>query len=884
MKSKKPIRGKQKTSRDRVSQAREMAGDLLIAAIGASAGGIESFTELLKYLPKDTGMAFVLIQHLDPKHESALTTLLSKRTAMPVKEATNGMRAEENHVYVIPPNATMSISGHTLNLSPRGESAAAHMTIDHFMRALAEAQGSRAIGVILSGYGTDGTLGMAEIQAQGGVTFAQDEGTAKFANMPKSAIAAGCVDYVLPPREIARELARIARHPYVGRGHAEEPETATTEGGLGAIFHLLQRSTGVDFAQYRQSTILRRIHRRMVVHKMESIKEYVKYVQRSPVEMKALYQDVLINVTSFFRNPNVFEGMKADLFPKILKNRGPNAPIRVWTPACASGEETYSAAIALLEFLGARSAPTTVQFFGTDVNESCVTRARNGFYPENIESDVSAERLRRFFTKVEDGYRISTNIRDACIFAQHNVLSDPPFSQMDLICCRNLLIYLEPTAQNRVVSLFHYATRPGGFLVLGTSEGVGTASHLFAMENRPLRFFSKKGLPGRQAVTFSLSRSADMAGQRTMRPPAKPQETTWSYPEIQKEFDRRLLTHYAPAVAFINEDLEIVHTRGNVSRYFKLASGRASLSILKMVREGLLLELRNAINRAKKEDAAVRKQNVRMKVEDETGDRHNGGDHMREVNFQVAPFRTGNQSELYFMVILEDAPAKPRPRKTSPARREEREDGARVAKLEQELAATKEYLQSLIETQEATNEELQAANEEILSSNEELQSTNEELETAKEELQSTNEELSTVNDELRSRNAEVSQINSDLTNLLGSIDMSIMMVGSDLTIRRFTPRAQKIFGLMPHDVGRPLSNINPSVELPDFQEMVKQVMANPQTIERTLTDREGNSYRLRVVPYRLADDRIDGTVITVAMAGGGSPRAKSSKARQTGSN
>ena len=845
------------------ARAASAGSELLITAIGASAGGIESFTELLEHLPADTGMAFVLIQHLDPKHESGLTNLFSRKSSMAVKEVKDGMRVEANHVYVIPPNAMMSISNHTLSLSPRGESTTSHMTIDHFMRALAEAQGNRAIGVILSGYGSDGTLGMAEIQAQGGVTFAQDENTAKFSNMPRSAIAAGCVDYVLPPKGIARELGRIARHPCVVRPPVEEVEAEPLiEGGLNAIFHLLRRSTGVDFTQYRQSTILRRIHRRMVVHKLEAMKEYVKYVQSSPAEIKALYQDMLINVTSFFRNPAVFEGMKAEILPLILKNRGTDATIRVWTPGCASGEETYSVAIVLLEFLGGRGSRTSVQLFGTDVNDSGVTRARAGVYPENIESDVSPERLRRYFTKVEGGYRISKNIRDVCIFAQHNVLNDPPFSQMDLICCRNLLIYLEPAAQNRVIWLFHYATRAGGYMVLGTSEGVGAASHLFSLENRSLKFFSKKGLPSRQAVTFSLSRPRETAEQGPIRLPAKPQDSTWNYLEIQKEFDRRLLAQFAPAAAFINEDLEIIHTRGNISRYFKLAPGRASLSVLKMAREGLLLDLRNAINRAKKDSVPVHKHNVQVKIGNGNGN-EDEGEQARRVNFQVLPFRLGNLNELYYMILLEDAHIPPNPGRETRSSKEEKQNAGRVAKLEQELSATKEYLQSVIETQEVTNEELQSANEEILSSNEELQSTNEELETAKEELQSANEELSTVNDELRSRNTEVSQANTDLTNLLASVDLAIVMVGSDFTIRRFTPAAEKIFGLITHDVGRPLANINPRIELPDLQELVKEVMSNPQLLERIVTDRGGQNYKMRVVPYRLADGKADGALVTV---------------------
>lgn len=847
--------------------------DLLVTAIGASAGGIESFTELLEQLPADSGMAFVLVQHLDPKHESGLTHLLSRKSSMPVKEVKDGMRVEANNVYVIPPNAMMSIADHTLSLSPRGESITSHMTIDHFMRSLAEAQGNRAIGVILSGYGTDGTLGMAEIQAQGGVTFAQDENTAKFANMPRSAIAAGCVDYVLPPKGIANELVRIARHPYIAKPRVEEAGIEpTAEGNLNAIFHSLRRSTGVDFTHYRQSTILRRIHRRMVVHKMEHVRDYVRYVQSSPAEIKALYQDMLINVTSFFRNPAVFEGMKAELFPNILKNHGKGSFIRIWTPGCASGEETYSIAIALLEFLGVRASNVPVQFFGTDVNDSSIVRARAGLYPENIESDVSPERLRRFFTKGDNGYRISKNIRDVCIFAQHNILNDPPFSQMDLISCRNLLIYLEPAAQSRIISLFHYATRPSGYLVLGTSEGVGAASHLFAIENRSLKFFSKKGLPSRQAVSFSLSRLSEISDRAPVPLPAKSPDSSWNYLEIQKEFDRRLLTHYSPAAVFINSDLEIIHTRGNVNRYFKLAPGRASLSVLKMAREGLLLELRNAINRAKKDNTPVRKHNIQIKASNGNGEGAKASGHTRRVNFQVVPFRVNNQNELYFMILVEDSPLPLHAEKEQSSRAEKR-DAGRAAKLEQELTATKEYLQSVIETQEATNEELQSANEEILSSNEELQSTNEELETAKEELQSANEELSTVNDELRGRNSELAQSNTDLSNLLDSIDMAILMVGGDFTIRRFTPRAQVLFGLMPHDAGRQLGNINPNVELPDFRQMVRQVMTDAQVIERTVNDKNGQSYRLRVVPYKMTDGKVDGTVITVDATNPQSPRS-----------
>jgi two-component system CheB/CheR fusion protein len=866
MKSKSAGPDKPRSSqKDENSQA-DRNNDLLIAAIGASAGGIEATTELLSHVPADTGMAFVLVQHLDPSHHSMLTELLSKKTPMRVVEVTNGMTVEPNQVYVIPPNATMSISNHTLQLGPRTESSrGVHMSIDHFMRALAEEQGNRAIGIILSGSGTDGTAGLAQIQAQGGVTFAQDDESAKYDSMPRSAVASGCVDYVLSPKAIARELARIARHPYLARsGTSNIAELAPSEtNGLGLVFQLLRKTTGVDFTHYRKTTILRRIQRRMIVHKMEKMEDYVKYVQTNPAEIKALYQDMLINVTSFFRNPRVFDALKSQVFPALMKNRSSEASLRLWTPGCASGEETYSLAIALLEFLGDKASRTHIQFFGTDISELSVAKARSGLYPENIQSDVSPERLRRFFTKVDGGYRISKGIRDICIFAQHNVLNDPPFSQMDLLCCRNLLIYLEPVLQNKVISLFHYAARPGGYLILGTSEGIGSATNLFSTEDRANKIFLKKATGVRQPVTFSLNHPSERHEYGAMRVPATQPDSSWNYLEAQKEFDRRLLGQYAPATVFINEDLEIIHTRGSVNRYLKLAPGRASLSILKMAREGLLLDLRNAISKAKKENVAVRKQNIQIK----NGNGNGGpqGDATRIVNFEVAPINMGNLKELYFMIVFEDRPAIARPAaaRSTRASRESESASARITKLEQELAATKEYLHSVIETQEATNEELQSANEEILSSNEELQSTNEELETAKEELQSANEELSTVNDELRSRNQEVTLINNDLTNLFASIDIAVVMIGSDLTIRRFTPQAKKFLGLIPGDVGRPLLNINPTMEIPEFQSLVLQVMADVRSVERELKDRENGRYQLRILPYRTPENKIDGAVITI---------------------
>jgi two-component system CheB/CheR fusion protein len=828
-----------------------------VVAIGASAGGLEAFTELIRDVPQDTGMAFVLVQHLDPKQSSMLAELVARETKMPVTQVQDTEPIRPNTVYVIPPNKFMYVESQRLRLAPRAESRAGHMTVDYFMRSLAEEYGGRSIGVILSGTDSDGTLGMREIQAQGGVTFAQDETTAKYEGMPRSAVSAGVVDFVLPPKGIALELARISKHPF--SAHVQSSDGAELvpqeHSGLSSVFQLLRKNTGLDFTYYRHTTIRRRIQRRMLVHKIERLEDYVKYLQQHPAEVSALSQDMLINVTSFFRNPKVFEAMKVTAFPAILKRHPADTPIRIWAPGCASGEETYSLAIALLEFLGDRAAHLPMQLFGTDISEASIAKARTGIYPDNIQVDVSPERLRRYFMKLEGGYRISKTIRDMCIFAQHNVLSDPPFSQMDLICCRNLLIYLEPVLQKRVITVFHYALRHEGFLVLGSTEGITSSTSLFSLEDRANKIYVKKATGNRPQVTFGMTKPlGHVEPGDSRRDTPRTSELSWNYVEAQKEFDRRLLSQYAPAAVFINSDGEVIHSRGPVDRYLKLAPGRASLSVLKMVREGLLFELRNAINRAVKEKAPIRKRGIQIKDNGAT----------REINLEVAPIVLPNLKETFSMVLFEETRPDGKSSGSGFKKKSKAEEPARnLIKLEQELAANKEYLQSVIETQEATNEELQSANEEILSSNEELQSTNEELETAKEELQSANEELTTVNEELRNRNLEMTQVNNDLTNLLSSINIGMVMLSSDLTIRRITPQAQRTLGVIPSDIGRPFTNINPSIEVPDMQSAILDVIDKLVTFERTVKDKAGNEYLLRILPYRTSENKIDGVVITV---------------------
>src|SRR6266849_413863 len=565
-----------------------------IVGVGASAGGLEAFTQLLKALPPRTGMAYVLVQHLDPTHESVLTELLTKTTEMPVRQVTDATPVEPNHVYVIPPNVDLIISQGILRLTARTEARGHHMPIDRFLRSLAEDPGSNAIGVVLSGTASDGTLGLAAIKAEGGITFAQDEKSAKFDGMPQSAIAAGCVDFVLSPDAIGRELASIRAHPYLAPSSSSRTAELVPDGDpqLKDSLHLLRAANGVDFSDYKPATVKRRILRRMALHKAGELKDYVQFLRLHPAEVEALYGDMLIKVTSFFREPDAFEALKTEVFPTILKHRSPEEPVRVWVPGCSTGEETYSQAIALLEFLGNRRADIPVQLFGTDLSQGSIEKARAGIYPESIAADVSPERLRRFFVKVEGGYRINKTIRDVCVFARQNLLQDPPFSRIDVISCRNVLIYLGPVLQRRIMPVFHYALKPRGFLMLGRSEGViGTASDLFELMDRKYKIYCRKSTPARLHLDFAASQYSLEAGNlATDKEASRKSEGGVRLFELNKEADRILLTKYATVAVVINEDLEVLQSRGQVGLYLELAPGRADLNILKMAREGLLFD------------------------------------------------------------------------------------------------------------------------------------------------------------------------------------------------------------------------------------------------------------------------------------------------------
>jgi len=844
----------------RISEAaRPPSSYFPIVGIGASAGGVEAFSQILRALPADTGMGFVLILHLDPTHASMLTEILSRATSMPVSEVTDQMAVEPNRVYVIPPGVNIDIASGILRLSPRKDLRGQQRTIDHFLQSLAEDQHHRAIGVILSGSATDGTLGLEAIKAEGGLTFAQDD-TAQHTSMPKSAVAAGCVDLVLPPAAIAQEIARISRHPFLARETEDQVETKAVEPSLRRVLDQLRAVTGVDFTQYKRNTLYRRITRRAVLHQMEALKDYAQFLQNNPAEVEALFQDVLINVTSFFRNPEAFDVLKTKIFPALTKDRSRHDPLRVWALGCSTGEEAYSIAIAFTEFSEINRLQVPLQIFATDLNGAGVERARVGIYPKTIAQGISPDRLRRFFFETDGTYQISKTIRDSVVFAKHNVLTEPPFSRIDLLSCRNLLIYLEGPLQQKTMSVMHYALRPNGFLWLGSSESLGAFRDLFEVEDAKHKFYVKKPGVSRFPQTFLRETVPGRA------PEEHPRETAVVGADVYREADRYLLNRFAPSSVLVNSDLEVIQFRGDTGLYLAPAPGKASLNLLKMLREGLLVGVRGALHKARREEAPVRADGLRVRA--------NGGGY-RDVNVQVIPVKATNAgNHPHYLVLFEDTAGLDKLRAqndveeaTKPARERRTDDAAAIdhetARLAQELAATREYLQSVIEQQEAANEELQSSNEEVQSANEELQSINEELETSKEEIQSSNEELATVNEELHNRNTELGQTNNDFINLLASVQLPIVMLGPDLRIRRFTPMAERMFNLISADVGRPITDIQLGVGMPDLPVMLREVVDTMSVKEAEVRDREGRWQLLRLRPYRTMDNRIDGAVLVL---------------------
>jgi two-component system CheB/CheR fusion protein len=823
-----------------------------IVGVGASAGGLEAFSQLLRALPDEPGLAIVFVQHVSPQHESSLAMLLTSITHLEVIQPTEDTQLEPNHVYLIPPNRTLALKGRTLLVQPRPTDRTQFTPVDTFFQSLAKERGSEAIGVVLSGTASDSVEGIHAIRAAGGTTLVQDPETAKQDGMPRSAIATGKVDLVLTPADIAVELVRLARGMAKGDSQPQRESALVLDAEhLDQIFAMLRSTSGVDFGQYKLPTLQRRIQRRMALHKVVSADQYLRLLQEDRAEVNQLYQDLLIHVTRFFREPESFKTLAEEIFPSILENRSGDTPIRIWVPACSTGEEPYSLAIALLEFLDNRSEGVPIQIFATDISETAIEQARAGLYTPAAVEDLSPERLRRFFTKMDGHFRINKAIRDLCVFARQDLTRDPPFSKLDLVMCRNVLIYLGQAIQSRLISVFHYALKPTGFLMLGSAETIGSQTDLFAVSDKKHRTYCKKLTNVAANVQFAVPYSPPQAGRRH-----RIGEEYRGADSVQAEANRLILDRYGPPGVIVNEDLRIVQFRGQTGRFLEPAPGDATLNLLKMCREGLLHGLRTALQNAKKKDGPVRREGLTVKT---------NGDFVN-VTVEVvplAPIGEGRHYLILFQDVTRVLPVVSGPRKTKAKSGSAKEFNQEIERLQRELVASREYLQSIIQDLEAANEELQSANEEILSSNEELQSTNEELDTAKEELQSTNEELNTVNEELHGRNEELARINSDLINLLNGVQIAIVIVGRDLRIRRFTPVAERVLNLIAGDVGRPIGQIKPDINCPDLEKLILGVIATIHVYQQDVLDSQGRTYSLTIRPYKDVNNRIDGAVLAL---------------------
>ena len=836
-----------------------------IIGIGASAGGLAAFEAFFSAMPadRDTDMAYVLVQHLAPDHKSILSELIGRYTRMQVFEVTDGMKVEPNCAYIIPPNHDMAFLNGNLHLlepsAPRGQ----RLPIDYLFRSLAQNLRERAICIILSGTGSDGTLGVRAIKGEGGMVMAQTPESTEYDGMPRSAIATGIVDYVLPPAEMPAQLIAYAAHAY-GKTKRPVSEPAPKEADdLKKIFILLLSQTGHDFSGYKQNTISRRVERRMAVHQIDHLNDYIRFLQQTPTEVDALFRDLLIGVTRFFRDPDAFVALQEQILPHLFAGRSTGATLRIWVPGCSTGEEAYSIAMLLKEQIDEAKNSFKLQIFATDIDDQAIEQARSGIYPASIAIDVSQERIARFFTQEpgSNDYRIHKSIRDMIVFSAQDVIKDPPFSKLDIISCRNLLIYINGELQRKLIPLFHYSLNPGGLLFLGSSETIGEFGNLFTALDRKSKLYLRKDDPAGPHHQPFYRLAAPMTDKRgTLHPSLNaPAESKLQLRELT---ERALLQQYARAGALVNERGDILYIHGRTGQYLEPAQGESGMNILKMARDGLRRDLTTALHKAVTTNETVNHTDLQVKT---------NGDYT-SVNLTVRPvthaLNQASEQDL-FLVILEEAPAKqdiPAPAATEPhagACEGDKKMDARIAALKKELHAKEEFLQTTNEELETSNEELKSSNEEMQSVNEELQSTNEELETSKEELQSVNEELATVNSELQIKVTDLSQVNNDMNNFLSGTGVGIIFVDHQLRIRRFTPSITQVINLISTDVGRSVVHVVSNLTGYDRLESdVHEVLDTLTPKEIEVQTKAGMWYLLKIRPYRTLENVIEGAVIT----------------------
>jgi two-component system, chemotaxis family, CheB/CheR fusion protein len=819
-----------------------------IVGIGASAGGLAALKALFGKLPPDSGAAFVVIQHLDPKHESLTAEILTRYTAMPAVQVTRGMVVEPNHVYVIPPNAYLALEGPVLQLSEPVLRHGLRMPIDTFLTSLADQREARAVAIIASGTGSDGTLGIRAIKGSGGLVLAQSPETAQYEGMPHSAIATGLVDIVCPVEEMPKHLSGYLRHPYViDRVPAGDPPPVSPENvqAFSQVLGLLETRTGHDLHAYKPGTLSRRIARRMGLHHLGSLADYLTFLREHNEEPAKLFQDLLIGVTAFYRDPDAFEELREKALDPLVKRKAVEEPIRVWVPGCATGEEAYSIAMLLAEEVHNARKHCPIQVFASDIDDAALSVARTGLYPENIASQLSPARLRRFFIKEDHCYRVNKSLRDTVTFAAQNLIRDPPFSNLDLISCRNLLIYLNTEVQRKVLGLFNFALRTGGYLFLGHSEAAIQHEGLFEPLSKKWRLYRRTGAARRPAVTLAtLTRPLSSAAHTPWHPPS---------PIRLNEFVQRHLLHeFAPAAVLVNQKYQVLHFSGATARYLEQPSGAPTEDLLSLARPELRPKLRAALRRISTERQPLRMEDAVMQRDGAP----------LAVAITLKPLAAPGSSEPLYLIAFEDLSAPRRARAKRPRTPKRSSGASQLQQLEAELTITRTELQSSIEELEAANQELQAANEEVMSANEELQSTNEELETSKEELQSMNEELTTVNSQLKDKVEELAKTNDDLANLLSSTDIATLFITTELRIGRFTPSTTRLMNLLPTDIGRPLSDIQPKVTDAGLLRDIQRVLDTLVPLECELAGTAGECFLRRIVPYRTGAQRVAGAVVT----------------------
>ncbi|MET7013832.1 chemotaxis protein CheB [Uliginosibacterium flavum] len=816
-----------------------------IVGIGASAGGLDAFEHFFRACREDTGMAFVLVPHLDPNHASMLTEILQRCTSMPVVEAEDRLAVEPDHVYVIPPNREMYIMHGVLQVAMAERARGLRTPINSFFRSLAADQADRAIGIVLSGTGSDGSLGLMAILEAGGVTLVQDPTTAKYDGMPSSAIEAGYATKILTAEKMPAALLAGVRSFVETEVLPPEPKS---DSSLRKILAHLRSATGHDFSLYKKSTIGRRIERRMAQHNLDDADVYARFLVENPAEVHVLFRELLINVTRFFRDAEAFAALKADILPGLCEDKPDDYVFRVWVAGCASGEEAYSIAILLREMLDERPLPFSVQIYATDLDDEAIAFARAGIYPHLIEQDLSPERLRRFFIKEEDGYRVKKEIREMVVFAIQNVIKDPPFTRLDLLCCRNLMIYLEVELQDRLIPVFHYALKPGGVLCLSPSESIGNHTDLFAPINRKWKFY--RATPTYKSSRAVIAHGLSWSPDSVVKAPDGLMKNSPDF-NFAEQTRRVLLQYFAPASVVTDLQGETLYVHGDTGKYLRPAPGQASLNVIEMAREGLGPDLRLAIRAAAQEGTATLDRQIPMES--------NGAFVM--VSLGVRPLPGLDPRQNLLLISFQDV-ASPPPAKSGRKRALKPAELSRIEELEHTLAHLKESHQATVEELQASNEEMKSSNEELQSTNEELQSTNEELETSKEELQSVNEELITVNAELQSKIEQLASAQNDMKNLLDNVKVGIIFLDQQMVIRSFTRDATRVYRLASSDVGRPLSDIRSAVDGDDLLVAAKVVLESLIPYECELHINHDTWLLARIQPYRTLDNVIDGVVLT----------------------